>query len=1221
MKNLDILSFPLQGSQLIEASAGTGKTYTIALLYVRLILAHNTHFARALTPADILVVTFTDAATRELVDRIRRRLVDAAEAFSQVDKVVEESLAALRNTYPQQEWPQCALTLQRAAEGMDEAAISTIHSWCQRMLREHAFDAGSLLAQQLVTDDSDLIEEVVQDYWRIHYYPLSTQDVRLIDESIKNIQDLKKQIQKYLNYSEATFMYKDVRLNANQAFSEVLTLAWQSYHKHHQPTPKQMAMTHLQEYWNSHRFILEAEMTALAQNKKFPGYKIGNKDFSEYLINFNNDIQDGKFGKFKEITSLSSDNNNLQEFQQLIITHQQASREKEDFIPAEVYLRLHAQHWMTAEIDRRKGLRSEFGFKELLTHLDAALNPKDVRKKAQAERLATIIREQFPAALIDEFQDTDPIQLRIFDAIYGIAKNDAHSAIIMIGDPKQAIYAFRGADIYTYLLARKATAGRHYQLHKNFRSTQGLIAAINNLYKGAESYAQGAFYFQNSHENPLPYHAVEAHGRDEELFIDDKAVEAMNCWYNPDTESMPQKEYQKEMADVAAQQIAGWLVSAQNQQAYFKDKEGNKRALRPADIAILVRSKVEAATVRAALQALAIPSVYYSDQESIYNSQEAQDFLYILRACAQPQQESYIRAALATITFAHNIEELYQFSDDEILWEEIVLRFRQYLVIWQTQGVLVLCWRILQDFSLVARWQGVSKERQLTNYLHLAELLQQASVQIEGEMALLRYLSEQMAQGNQQTQLRLESDEALVKVITIHGSKGLEYPLVLLPFMCFWGQQRSKTGVVYHDDEGQLMLDMASSKESPEASARKDAEENKENIRLLYVALTRAQHALFLGMAHLKAPKDKPQASALGYLLTEFKENLTVEEFSQAIELCWPHSKRDISAIKRYSPEDLQSQAVDFIDSAQEPRRSAKEHWFIASYSALKTEASNSPHNPDDARAQLLLEDIDIITEDVSDFNEDGNKVATIHDVPKGATAGVFLHSLLEWAAEQGFAKVVEADSWRVEHVTEQCLQQGWQEWSVVLSDWLKRFLQTAFTAGEESLSWQEIALTKPEMEFWYATNHVNTQRLDALITQAILPQQARPALQLAHLNGMLKGFIDLIFEHKGRYYVADWKSNYLGQNNAAYSWEAMAEVILEKRYDIQYSLYLLALHRHLRQRLPDYDYEQHIGGAVYVFLRGYAHESAGIYFDKPPKIFIEHLDALFANMPMETVI
>ena len=488
-------------------------------------------------------------------------------------------------------------------------------------------------------------------------------------------------------------------------------------------------------------------------------------------------------------------------------------------------------------------------------------------------------------ALIDEFQDTDPVQYEIFSMVY---LDQSETGLLMIGDPKQAIYAFRGADIHTYLAARKDTGDRHYTLGKNYRSTEALVASVNRIFSAATQYPQGAFLF----ENQIPFHNVGAQGGKGSWVVEGKPLNGLHIWQLPQTEPVNktgEDGYIELMAQSAASEIVRLLNLAQQQppQAGFQASDGGSlQPLRPADIAILVRNRTEARAIRQALDARRVRTVYLSDKDSVFDCDEAKSLLVLLRACAEPEQERLLKAALATPVLNLPLARLDQFNQDELAWEAEVERFRSYQRIWQLQGILPMLRMLLGDFDVPARLlASADGERSITNLLHLAEMLQTAAVDMDGEHALIRWLAEQIEQpgsGVDEQILRLESDEDLVRVITIYKSKGLEYPLVFLPFICSFQELNSRNTPVakYHDDQG-LLVTMP----NPDAEAMQAVadERQAEDVRLLYVAATRARYACWMGVGAVGKVTQKHgeqttlHQTGIGYLLSAGQMILTGE--------------------------------------------------------------------------------------------------------------------------------------------------------------------------------------------------------------------------------------------------------------------------------------------------------------------------------------------------------
>jgi exodeoxyribonuclease V beta subunit len=1205
------LAFPLRGSQLIEASAGTGKTFTISALYLRLVLGHGGEaagFGRELLPPQILVVTFTDAATKELRERIRSRLAEAARFFREETPAPDDLISQLRAEFTEQQWAGCANRLDIAAQWMDEAAVSTIHSWCQRMLREHAFDSGSLFTQTLETDHSDLLGEVLRDYWRRFCYSMEGATLNWVRSHWGSPAALLPRVRA---------MFGRTRSSTNNAEpAELISTCLQQ---------RQSVLLQLKAPWTQWACELREICLAAVASKAVDGRKMQARYFEPW---------------FEKITAWANDDS-LEEldigtgFARLtpdgMAEAWKGSAPDHPALDAMLLLPAalqalptpdaavleHAARWVGARFEEEKRRRAEMGFDDMLLRLDAALQSNG------GERLAGLIREQFPVALIDEFQDTDPVQYRIFESIYHIEANQPDSGLFLIGDPKQAIYAFRGADIYTYLRARQATTGRLHTLGTNFRSSHAMVESVNHVFNLAEQRpaGRGAFLFREGDDNPVPFLPVLAQGRKECLQVDGQTLPAMNIWQLPSDQPLSGVVYRQQLAAACASEIVRLLSGGQQGRAGFVKADEPLRGVQPADIAILVRDGKEAQAVRGELAARGVRSVYLSDKDSVFAAQEAHDLLTWLKACAEPDAERLLRGALASITLDLPLGELEQLNQDELAWEKRVMQFRGYRAIWRSQGVLPMLRKLLHDFklplALIARSDG---ERVLTNLLHLSELLQQAAGELDGEQALIRHLSEHLAlsgQAGEEQILRLESDEQLVRVVTIHKSKGLEYPLVFLPFICSAKPVDGKRlPLAFHDEQGDVQVTLSPTAEQITLA---DDERLAEDLRLLYVALTRAQHACWLGVADLKRGNTKESVlhrCALGYLMgggEPLTESTALARWLLDLQQgCPAIDQRPIPEADDQLFTPTRNDAV--LLKPRVPKRRAAENWWIASYSALRISegiAPGSDQSPDSPQAQKLFDDERLDPDAPREVPAGGGD---IHRFPRGPNPGTFLHGLLEWAGREGFAEIAGQPQVIADMVARRCNRRGWHGWINTLSDWLQHFIQVPMQLADTlpPVALNQLKHYQIEMEFWFASHKVDVGQLDALVREYTHQGTPRAPAEGAVLNGMFKGFIDLAFEHDGRYYVADYKSNWLGTDDAAYTEAAMVATILDSRYDLQYVLYLLALHRQLKARLPDYDYDRHVGGALFIFLRGTASASQGLYFTRPPRELIERLDELF---------
>jgi exodeoxyribonuclease V beta subunit len=1215
---LQPLHFPLHGSRLIEASAGTGKTWTIAALYLRLVLGHGESggFGRPLLPPEILVMTFTRAATRELSNRVRERLVQAAAWFRGESDLDDPYLEALADSYPDESARLLAAhRLVLAAETMDEAAVFTIDAWCQRMLREHAFDSGSLFDEELVSDERALFEDAANDYWRQHVYPLNGHALKSLLAVWSDVEALKGAARELVRRAELLgpdCVDEEGRPNDMEALGAVIVAVERA---------QGARLARLKEGWRERANAMEAWIAAQreAKPKCFNGTKMKPDSLVKWFDALRSWAMDPAMvmpdlgdTAWRRLTPDGIIDAYAKDFDAAVpdcFEHTGALKAALDEIEpmAHALLRHAACNIARRMIDLKRRNR-QFGFADMLARLKNAL------EGANGEALRRRIVEQFPVAMVDEFQDTSPDQYRIFDLLYRVADNDPAHGLFLIGDPKQSIYGFRGADIHSYLSARRATAGRHYQLGTNYRSTAQLVAAVNRLFEYAEGghehpgYAAGAFRFRKEGENPLPFESVNAAGRAQELVGVDGPFQALAV-ASTDRDDLRADDYREFFAHHCAEHIVSLL---NDEHAGLRDGEGHFKRLMPADIAVLVRDRREAAAIRRALAQRRVASVYLSDQDSVVESQEALDVLRWLQAVASPLDGTLARTAFATATCALALTELARLSSDELAWEERVEQLKGLHQTWQRQGVLAMLRRFIHELGLPAKLLAAAGgERRLTNLLHLAELLQEASRELDGEQALIRWFAEQvegLGEGGDERVLRLESDAELVKVVTVHKSKGLEYPLVYLPFAVTARKtdRRNRAFFEYVHEDGGRRIDLGLSEDALKAVDRARLEED---LRLLYVALTRAKHFLWLGVAAVAAGRkgeNRLHESALGYLLTggePVQAGAMRERWEQlrggldAIEL---HTLDAPDGCTRLARADVRP---ELVEAAAFTGRFERD-WAVGSFTSLTRHTVAAPTRPQE---ENLLEEEEPGTVEVPKAED-----APWHRFPRGATPGNFMHEQLEWMAQEGFGRMDEDELFarRIKRIQ----RAGWSNRVDDAMAWLDALATTRLPPTGCALADLEELL--PEMEFWFPSHALNVGALDRLCRQRLLGATPRPTLPERQLHGMLKGFTDLVFECQGRYWVLDYKSNALGTGDAAYTQAAMAGAMAEHRYDIQGAIYLLALHRLLRARLGDgYDPQAQLGGAVFLFLRGIGNEATrGCYLIEPDMVLLDGLDELLAH-------
>uniref|UniRef100_UPI0018EB3678 UvrD-helicase domain-containing protein n=1 Tax=Dyella sp. ASV21 TaxID=2795114 RepID=UPI0018EB3678 len=501
-RTLQPLQLPLDGIQLIEASAGTGKTWTIAALYLRLVLGHGNPNGTSLLPGQILVLTFTKAATAELRERIRERLADAAEAFRgrrEPDDFLRELIAAHASD---DERARAARQLELAAQWMDEAAIHTIHAWCQRMLAQHAFDSGHAFVQDTNTDVSELLAETVRDYWRSHFFALDRAGAALISRWWRDPAALQKALRPLLRQP-----LENVRLDGHPLSDDTQVLA----RFQQRIVTAQAAEDTARAAWLADIDTIEAMFAQALQAGALNGTKMRRERVIADLAQLRLWAQGEAdapvhLERYAQPYLIGAKNKNAEPLTHpafAAIADSLDARTPLEPLQADVLAQ--ATVWVARRLEQTKQRRAQLGFDDMLRRLDSALNSDT------GSRLADTIAKQYPIALIDEFQDTDPLQWRIFRRIYAERER---TGLLLIGDPKQAIYGFRGADIHTYLRARDSASQPTWTLDTNYRSTQALVAAVNRVFEHADTHAEGAFAFGHG-THALPFHPVKARGRDE----------------------------------------------------------------------------------------------------------------------------------------------------------------------------------------------------------------------------------------------------------------------------------------------------------------------------------------------------------------------------------------------------------------------------------------------------------------------------------------------------------------------------------------------------------------------------------------------------------------------------------------------------------------------------------------------------------------------------------
>lgn len=1254
MKNepgiLDPIKIPLHGRHMIEASAGTGKTYNITRIYVRLLVESS------LSVNQILVMTFTEAATEEIKERLASFIEELLRDF--YIKPCSFSQALRKSKGDESTFN----TLSIAHLELDLASIYTINGFCQRVIGRFGLSMALPQNAELVTDFKKITLAYVTDALRaLRNAP--EKYVLLQNESFHDPANFLQQFGDLIGSQSAiTVVSAESFLNAQV---NEFNACWLEHNENRQALIASILVEKSILYqgvksgektvepeiidaidWLSKSALIPSENSASFFNK-WLGFnkasKVESKEAEGELVNaaFNklfstvrikNYIKAGMSAQHPLIT-------NALQLLADIKTQKGLGETKRNLIKNIRKVPLYQLVYqvinsVNVNINKHKQIHGVIGFNDQIEGVAKAM---DTGGKALIESL----QQEYPAALVDEFQDTDEHQYSILEHLFPKGAQDR--LLLMIGDPKQAIYSFRGGDIYTYLKAKKES-DYEWGMDVNYRSSIELINCYNRIFHGAPLNKDPLYLFDENIEYPLVKSPVVP---PKNISIVDTELSQGNAAFSYICANALLQAHPSEVdtsptrttKDAQVTEILNWCANeaARLLSEVYIDEDGTERLVQSEDIAVLVRSKSQATLVKQVFNSHGLATVFLGEKTPLFESPQALHMLWFLQAVHQPTREN-IRQAISTGLV--NIDDSLSVQSSVILmddghpsWETVFANLAGYRAIWLRKGVYALLQSVIQKAVV----QNKESERQLTNYMHIAELLANASVTNSSALLLIHWLHNQITEAKQSDahELRLESDQKLIKIVTQHKSKGLEYPIVFLPFANHIYTPSSPHTAVFHDENFDRLTQIGV---SSEAQRKTEKEALAEDMRLLYVSLTRPILRCYLGVFALEASNKSALMRALGI-------SVNSKESGDAGVLVHEDIKNILADI---SPNVFVTMADKLIPISQPlPEQIVQDTsllpftgninkmWQVTSFSKLSRlliaglyddspygymNAVNLSFSRDDE------EDSSIPIQAVENSINSELKLTSYDDIatsyrfvfPKGPDAGNLLHDVLEQIdfTSPNVSGVLQ--SLGVSTINSKIVD------TEKLSQWIEAILVAPFTLlNDFCLKNLSEAQTLKESEFYFPIHSVNTQALLGIVNtyRQQLSQHfnftlpANLAIHTDNLQGAMHGFIDLIFECEGKYYVADYKSNFLGDDLQAYHSKNLAQDILKHHYDIQYLIYSLALHRYLTAFLPDYNYDQHFGGVYYLYLRGmgvHQNKDCGIFYHKIDGQLVTQLDHLF---------
>lgn len=1201
------LAAAMSGLNLVEASAGTGKTFTIAGLYLRLVVEAH------IPVENILVVTYTKAATAELRERLRGRLVQAWRAACGGAAPADEQLQAMLAAAPDRDGLR--RQLEAALASFDIAAIYTIHGFCQRVLADSAFEAGLAAGAELLADVDDLIDEIVADYWREKLYAAPAAVVRHIVLTAKlGPAALRDFVKRYSGRTELTLRapVEPQALDAALArYDESYAAGQKTWRETHSQVED--ILLHAKEFNRSKLRVKTMERLLRTLDSYFnaataPPPPLPAEDAQRIT-------RGALTAALKSGQSLPA-----QPFFACWDDVVDAVQQMDTALQAMTAVFKHGLLvFAQAQLLERKRHARQQSYDDLITVLHAALHG------GNGAGLVAKVRDQYHAALIDEFQDTDRIQYEIFARCFG----GRAAPVYFVGDPKQAIYSFRGADVIAYVNAAQACPNR-YSLRTNWRSDAALVDGVNALFTGP-----APFFLAG-----IGYQPVNAARDGTTLRLDGDDGRALRLWFlGADADGKPrgkQAAYSI-IATATANEIVRLLEHGHRGLAAIGDK-----SLDGGDIAVLVRSHTQGALVQEALRQAGVATVRYG-HDNVFHTDEARELERVLIAVAEPSNEALLRSALATSLFGVSGNALAALEEDERGWEQWLESFQHYHALWQVHGFVAMVREIFARAQVAARILALPEgERRLTNLDHLVELLQaEGSMHHRGPATLVKWFSgrrEKKVGSGDEVLLRLESDARVVKIVTVHASKGLEYPVVFCPFVWDGLAERPRDGgaLVYHERDAQrsAVLDLSESTGPTQAWARE--EEFAESLRLFYVALTRAKHRCYFVHGLIKGVDSSPLAWLLYHDRFD-RQPAPADPISQLRQFV---SERAVAAVRddlfgltQRAPhalalEELNAEVDAFVaqkvetapvlEAARRFNGRIDSTWRVTSFSSL-TAVAESELPDHDAMPNADAVVVETVTETPA--------ALTIFDFPRGVRPGTCLHHVFEtWDFSCHDPALLR------EHVRSTLTAEGYaDQWVEPVAEMVQRVLATSLagTDGENVDAIEAVRLNTVtrarrvnELEFYFPVRTLDVAGLMRVLQQEGFWESAgltpvRDQFASERVRGYLHGFVDLVFESGGQYYIVDYKSNWLGAEYDGYDRAGIAQAMVDHDYYLQYLLYTVALHRYLRRRVPGYDYQRHFGGVRYLFIRGMHPRfgcSRGVYAYTPPLRLVQVLEVYLSS-------
>ena len=1102
MNDFNLYTADLSGKKLIEASAGTGKTFTLSGLYIRYVVE------KKLPPEKIVVLTFTKAATFELKTRLRQQLIECKNHLLSIKEISEAENADLYALYQSYKADDNTLKhINLALACFDQAAIFTINSFCQKIIVDHNKECGSPVFNELI-DKTEHVKQFVYDFWRQQQ---SSEAIEFL-LSLPNPNEVTDNINRLLNkshYRDRKPLFRWSQLSGLYQDFKSLSKLWDSQ--------QEMLLDYLLSgdfngvsYKKSNREKYQTDLTVFFS-------ALEGKECHRFKASF----IEGKLKKGKLLKPMPEFFVQFEAFFDNVFY----DNENKSSIGSHLVFSFMYECWLFVK-EKLETLLSDKGMYSYDDQIKVV--HKSVMNNA---RLREKIGQQWQTVLVDEFQDTDALQLGIFQRCFDDNQHD----IVYVGDPKQAIYDFRGADVFVYESAKKGIKNQQqFNLATNWRSNKELLSATNCMFDFKESFALDWLQFTAS--KPKPIQQEQLLDRYPPIAIIDGKVE-------------------QRMQDLVFE-IKRFIKQARIQSC--TDKQNNKK-LEDGKMAVLVQSNSKAIEMYEYLLGHNLNVSLWSES-GIFYTEVAKNIYYLIRAIAYPSSKN-IFTSFHGMLFNIALNDLHQLDKQQLISEFVDCRLNSH-----KKGLTAVIQSLFENKqvyeNVLKRQEG---ERLYTDIVQILELIQIQQDLGKNENQIAEYLAKEIEQAktieqNETLKRRLESDGEKISIMTMHKSKGLQFDCVFIPFAdsikLKTSKGKSKNCIATHDENNQGVIYWHYSKS---AQLKLKAEKIAENIRTLYVAITRAKYRVYLG---LDTEHKKFHECSVYPLYQQIKDK---QEYSQTVEI-----EEQTIDYSRESSLIVPLKKAEFSRSLQKPLS-------IYSFSSLTRLQEISFERSDEDSDEL-------------DFNN-------YFHFPKGAKSGTMQHEILENISFKDDLPTVKKEVMKQLEI----YNFNWH-WIDTLSKQMLRIINVALWKQGPSLAHVDNSID--EMEFMLPVGSITNNTISSWLSQH---RGLVTVFNQEHLQGYLTGFIDLIFQANNKYYVVDYKSNYLGSDYSDYSSDKLKTAIEHHYYDLQYLIYTVALVKSLLAIDKNFDYHKDFGGIAYIFTRGVNGEDGqGVYTCKPQKKVID---------------